>query len=431
MRRALAILTFLALSAENYAEQPFYGYWETIFRPIGELLYRATPIKAPGVAVVLSFLLLVARSKAGARVGRAAALDRALWVNFIAMIALLAWGLLTGGSLLSALLQIQVFLFLPITAFLCIATLQSEEDFYALGRVVVLAAIYRAGLVFYFYFFVVPTLEQVPATMTTHADTVLFASSIIGLTSWSIESRDKRVIWRSVLIIGYLLVAVQLNNRRLAYVSIAASVLMLYILLQHSELKRQINKKLILLAPIVAIYFAVGWGSSSPIFAPAKSFSSLFGEKQDASSKTRDIENYNLMVTLRDQKILGSGWGHGYKEVSVAFSVSDVFPIYRYIPHNMILGLWAFTGYVGSTALWAMFLVATFLNIRAYRFADTPLARATCATAVCVVVIYGLQAYGDMGTMAWNANFIVGIAFAAGSRLAVQLGAYPNNADAA
>jgi hypothetical protein len=430
MLRALAIFTFLVLSAENYAEQPFHGMWSTVFAPIGDLLFKGSPLKAPGVALALLLLLALARGKAAARYGRAAPLDRALWVNLGAIFALLLWGLLGGGSLQSAMIQIQVIAFVPVAAFLFIATLHTEEHFRTMGKVIVLAALYRATLVLFFYFFIAPTLEYVPPTMTTHSDTVLFATAIVALVSWSLEEREQKTIVRTVLIVAYLLLAVQLNNRRLAYVALAGSLVVLHLLLEASDFKRRVNRKLLMLAPIVALYLAVGWGSNSPVFAPAKSFSSMFGEKQDASSKTRDIENYNLIVTLRDQKIAGSGWGHGYNEVSVAYSVSDVFPIYRYVPHNTVLGLWAFSGYLGSTALWAVFLVATFLNVRAYRLADTPLGRTICATSVCVMVIYGFQAYGDMGIMAWNASFIVAIAFAAGSRMAVLFGAYPSNADA-
>jgi hypothetical protein len=430
MLRALSILTFLALAAENYAEQPFHGMWSTPFRPIGDLLFKATPIKAPGVAVMILVCLAVARGKAAARRDRAEPLDRALWAQLIAMAGLLVWGLLGGGSMLSALIQIQVFVFLPITAFMFLAALQTEEQVLALGKVVIYAALYRAALVIFFYFFVAPTLEYVPPTMTTHSDTVLFVAALVALISWAIEQRERKVAIRCLLLCAFLLVAVQLNNRRLAYVSLGASVIVLYFLLQASDLKRAINRKLLLFSPIIAVYLAVGWGSSNPLFAPAKALSSIVGEKQDASAKTRDIENYNLIVTLRDQKLIGSGWGHAYSEVSVAYSVSDAFPIYRYVPHNTVLGIWAFSGYIGSTALWVMFVVATFLGLRAYRFAETPLGRTICACSVCVVIIYALQAYGDMGIMAWNANFIVGLAFASASRMAVSSGAYPSNTPA-
>ena len=61
------------------------------------------------------------------------------------------------------------------------------------------------------------------------------------------------------------------------------------------------------------------------------------------TSETRNIENYNLIMTLKSNPILGSGWGHEYEEVSVAYSIKEFFEQYRYIPHNSLVGLVAFT----------------------------------------------------------------------------------------
>lgn len=425
MARALAILAFVALAAENYADMPFERRWETIFRPLGELLYRASPVKAPTLGVLVLVMLAIARRKPGARVARVAAFDRVLWLNLAAVGALFVWGMLRGGSLLPAMLQFQVMMFLPLCAFLFIAGLRSEADFLLVGKAIVYAAFYRGFLVLYFGLHVAPKLGATPATMTTHADTILFATAMVILLSWAIESPSRRTWFRTLLGATYLLVVVHFNNRRLAYVCIGGSVIVLYLLLDSPEFKRRIKRSLIWLAPVAAVYVAVGWGSAHPLFKPVKAISSMAGENQDSSSQTRDIENYNLIVTLKPNLVAGRGFGHEYDEVSVAYSIADAFPMYRYIPHNSVLGLWAFGGYLGSTAWWLCMVVATYLGARAYTFASTPLGRTICAVSTCQVVIYALQGYGDMGLSAWVGNITLGVAFAGASRMAAWTGAHP------
>jgi hypothetical protein len=424
MPRWIATFLFLGLTMENYAEMPFEGRWETVFRPLGELLYRASPVKAPTLALILLGLLALARTKPGAQEGRVRALDQALWLNLAALAGLFAYGLITGGTIMPAMLQVQVMLFLPFCAMLCTAGLQTEEDFWLVGRAVFAAALYRAFLVLYFAFAVVPGLGETPAVMTTHSDTILFATAVVMLSSWALEQGTMRALLRALPWLAFLLVAVHINNRRLAYVSIGASGLLMIALVNNPAFKRKLRRLAFVLMPIAACYVAVGWGSSSPLFAPVKAISTMVGDKQDASSMTRDIENYNLIVTLKPNLLLGLGFGNQYNEVSVAYSISDAFPIYRYIPHNTVLGLWAFMGVLGATAWWLCLTVGEFLAIRAYLFAPTPAARTLCAVAASEVVIYMLQGYGDMGFVAWTGVLLLGLAFAVASRLAVATGAY-------
>lgn len=425
MLRAVTVFIFLALAAENYADVPFGGHWETMFRFIGEFLYRASWVKAPTIAVILMLLLAAARGQPGAQTGRVAALDRMIWLNFWALAGMFLYGMLGGGNLMSAMLQTQVMLFLPFAAFLFTAALRTESELRAAGLALLWAAFYRGFLVLYFAWVVAPELHLQPATMTTHGDTILFASAIAILGSHALEAPTRMNVLRAAVLIAVMLVVIQVNNRRLAYVCVGGCTAVLFLLYDDPKLKRLIRRRLLQLSPLIALYVIVGWGSDSRIFKPVKAISSLAGKHQDTSSQTRDIENYNLIVTLKPHILAGVGWGHEYNEVSVAYSISEFFPLYRYIPHNSLLGLWAFTGYIGATAWWLCLVVAAFLAVRAYKFAKQPTTRTICAVAVCEIVIYMLQGYGDMGLDAWQGSLTLALAFAAASRMAAATGAFP------
>src|SRR5690606_31658915 len=92
-------------------------------------------------------------------------------------------------------------------------------------------------------------------------------------------------------------------------------------------------------------------------------------DSSDSSSETRDIENYNLIVTARQKPILGSGLGHEYIEQVVAYDISAAFEAYRYVPHNSVLWLLGAGGLVGFSAIWALLLTGAFLAVRTYRHA--------------------------------------------------------------
>jgi len=52
------------------------------------------------------------------------------------------------------------------------------------------------------------------------------------------------------------------------------------------------------LLPLVAVYAAAGWNSTSGVFKPVAMVRSV-SSQEDSSSKTRDIENFNLIQTLK------------------------------------------------------------------------------------------------------------------------------------
>lgn len=151
----------------------------------------------------------------------------------------------------------------------------------------------------------------------------------------------------------------------------------------------------------------------------------MVDSKADASTEWRDWENYDLFYTIRQAPVLGTGYGHGFTEIVKLPDISRAYPLYRFIPHNSIMGLCAYGGLVGFTALWTILAVGTYLAARARHFARTA-NEATAALALpTLLAIYIAHCYGDMGLGTWTANFIVAPTLAVAGMLASSTGAWP------
>src|SRR6185369_3394702 len=105
--------------------------------------------------------------------------------------------------------------------------------------------------------------------------------------------------------------------------------------------------------------------------------------------------------------LLGTGYGHGYIELVKLPDISQAYALYRFIPHNSILGLWAYGGFVGFTALWTMLVVGVFLAVRSARYAPRAADRAAAISATAGLVVYLVHCYGDMGLGTWTSVFTV------------------------
>jgi len=59
----------------------------------------------------------------------------------------------------------------------------------------------------------------------------------------------------------------------------------------------------------------------------------------DASTRWRDWENYDLVVTFKQNPLFGSGFGHPYVEAIKLPDITKSYELEPYIPHNSVLGL--------------------------------------------------------------------------------------------
>jgi O-antigen ligase len=239
----------------------------------------------------------------------------------------------------------------------------------------------------------------------------------------ALEQRKKKLLLQAFGLGSVILVGIILNNRRLAFVSLALASLVIYLALDRSKRKRRVTIALAIAVPLLVGYVLVGSEatSKSALFKPAKSIASVL-DQRDTSSISRDIENENLIYTLGESPLLTRGFGHeyDYSPSSPPVDLSEVFENYRLIAHNGVLWLWSIAGVIGFSLLWFIFPMGATLALRGYRTADTSLERSASlaslgATAICVV-----QIWGDQGLSSYMTLVVFALAFAVASRLAAR-----------
>lgn len=440
LRGPVLVLLFLALALEIPSERPGSGRWTSPFYALGRVLFdnlnNLTGIGAlrfSGLDVlVLGLLFILCYRKAmGRDVDGARSTQTASCVGPVLLLALLgvvlmeAWGLARGGSFKDSLWQLRQMLFLPLLGYLFHATLRGPADHRTLGGILIGAALVKVAFGLYVYLAIFRPLNEKPHYVTMHSDSMIYTAAVVMcLARWN-ERRDA-MGWLLVLgVLPLLAVGMYVNNRRLVYVEIFLVLATLYFLVPRNAVKRALTRVMLLTLPLIPLYLAVGWSSSASVFKPVQTVRSIVSSDADRSTATREIENFNLYWTLKSNPVLGTGLGHEYVELSRADDISGIFPQYRFIPHNSLLGLWAFGGWVGFSAVWAPLLVAVFLAVRSYRFAQRPVDRTAALTVIAVVYSFAVQAYGDMGLQSWIGVFLVAASLAVAGKLAVAVGAWP------
>ncbi|HEY3822315.1 MAG TPA: hypothetical protein VGL81_34355 [Polyangiaceae bacterium] len=441
LRWPLLVTTFLALTLENPSDTPACGQWKSPFYEVGETLLVHLNVTLPqykalvfsGLDVILAYLFLVAavRYLKNSRIDASPQADMGPIGGFAAMsLVAAAWMWLYGvargdADVPSSLWQVQRVAYLPALVFLFQAGFRRSSDAAALGKVIVAAACLKAVLAVYIRATVPPPAgEPVLQYATTHADSMLFAVAFCAVLALVVHRRRKRAFLAAV-VLPLLLAGMIANGRRLAWVELAVGLATIAVLTPWSAAKRRFLRGMVFASPLFVLYAVAGWGSGSSVFAPVHTLRSVVDSKADPSTMWRDLENYDLFYTLRHNAILGTGYGHGYNEIVWLPDISHAYALYRYLPHNSILGLWAYGGLIGFTALWMFLVAGVYLAARAYRHSVTVDDRTVALTAVATVVVYLAYCYGDLGLGTWTSVFLLAPAFAVSSRLAVATGAWP------
>lgn len=437
LRHSLGALLLAVLVVDNPQERPAAGEWQSPLYPLGSLLFenlsKHTGVDALRFALVdlaLAGLVALALLRGPGEPAPAQRPPKVLTVSLVAALAglvfSLAWGTATGGDPRGALWQMRQLVALPVLGLLFVSAFREPGSFVALGRIVVGAAAFRTLEGLYFHEVVCRPRNFKPPYVTTHSDTLLFALAISLLVVFWHEARTRRSFWAMVLGGLWILLGVYLNGRRLAYLTLAASALAVLALAPWTRFKRAAARAVVVGIPVGLLYLGVGWNQTGRVFRPAQTAKSILVSSADRSTQTRDIENYNLAMTLKASPLLGTGFGHEYLELSRADDISRLFPQYRLIPHNALLGLWAFAGLLGFWLALLPLTVAIFLAVRSYRLATAPLERTLALSPVLMAIAYLLQAYGDMGLQSWGGAILLAACIAAPASVAVRLGAWPS-----
>jgi hypothetical protein len=424
IRRVLAVLTVL-LFIEDFGTT-YATHW---LSPLGWLHDSFFFLKMPHLIRpfdhVLFVCLLLALGRADGKGPRVAPMRSTLLLSLATIVVWFALGLSRGGDLRFGCWQIYIPLSGILFAFTIAAAFRTPQHYAMLAKALLIAAAYRAVMCWCFYFLYVRSMAMpTPEFITLHDDSALWVVALLILVLRMMRaSRSGDRLWAGLFAL-FLVGAVQFNSRRLAWVELAMGLVVLFLLMPPGRARRRATRVLMVLTPVVLIYVGVGWGRPERIFKPLQAFSSIT-TVEDASTKSRNVENLGLIHTAQiNGWLVGTGWGHEYTPVSMKYALGQYFELWRYIPHNSILGLFAFMGAIGYCGYWVAYPTAMFLNARIAKMSKSEAARDVGLIGAAQMVVCVNQYFGDMGMFSYKVVYIMSTSFAIALRLPIMSGVW-------
>jgi hypothetical protein len=444
LRYSLMLLMFLGLALPNPQEGiPTYE-WLPPFIPLGKLFldhlntfdHKAAVLSFAsfsGMDLCLMVLGIIAfyRKSTGSKIDSVGRLRTPLplvhlaWLSLASMAFEWLLGMVTGGDFAMSLWQISAVVYTPLVFLLFQTGVRGPSDLRGFAKVLLAAATYKALLAIYVRHFVVlkPDPETLLPTIlpyaTSHADSILFADAFLLIIALLLEKEKIKLM--AAVLLPILAIGMIENNRRLVWVQVALVLLTVFIVSKDNSVKRFLRRYLRIAVPVMAIYVAAGWNSGGGMtYKPVRMLRSVVDTKSDGSSFWRELENFNLLVTMRHNLFFGTGYGHPYEE---AVAMPEVpYPLERYVPHNSIFGLWAYCGLVGYAGLTMIWTGGVYFAMRAYHGSRKGQERAAALVSFGAILVWLIQCWGDLGLGLWAGVFTVAPALAVSGKLAVAAG---------
>jgi hypothetical protein len=448
IRTTAFLLLFLGLAVDKPGDGAD-GKWASPFQIVGALLMHNLSNTLPISALHVSGLILMLAVLVVLRVHRvltgrivdvrgalpvAPPMKWALALSAVTVLWLVAWGLVNGGSLERAKLQVQVILPLLLMATLLAPSLRPDRDYPILGRIVVAAACCKALMALWIRH-VMPAatpdkfgiMREIECA-TVHGDSLLFAAATFVLFAPLVIQPNRAHLRRFLLLMPLIVAGLVANDRRIAWVEIGIGVMLLIAMNSRSWFTRRLVRGVVLASPVLTVYIVAGFYLPQRVFRPVHTIRSMFEIQNvdgsiDRSTLFRDVENYNLIYTFHQNPVFGRGFGNPF-DAPVPNDDMSGFKEYRYLPHNSLLGLMGFAGGLAVIALFAPSVVALFLAARAQRLTRSPVEAMASAVVIGNVAAYIFHVWGDIGFTELTSIFTVGASFAVASQVAVSSGAW-------
>ncbi len=416
--------------------QDSQGNWVSPLAVVGDFFHYRIDSTLPlpglslsGMEVMIVVLLGIRayRSAKGSRIdewGRVepASVIRDLIILYVAGVVLAeVVGLSRGWS--AAPYKLRNLLHPLMLVVLFIAAYRGPGDARALGRIIVFAACAKGVIAHIVQEVARAETGGMFRSAMSHGDSMIFAAAGTLIIFRYLENPQRRFILPGVAMLGLISLGCVENNRRIVWVIIALSFLFAYLVRPFSGWQRKVTRLLLVAIPILSIYVAVGWNSGSTIFSPVRTLRGVSDTSHDTSAYWREVETWNIAVSMRETFLIGKGLGGEYTEFMFNDAISYV--EYREWPHNTVIGLLMLMGLLGFTAQWVFLPSVLLLSVRSYWMARSVDERLLALGCMSAIVSCGVMSWGDTGSHFPQYKILAALATVFAAKLAVATGAWP------
>ncbi len=316
---------------------------------------------------------------------------------FLGAVAL-SWGfgLLSGGDFKTSLWEIRALFYMGACYLLATNLLKTPGQVRIVSWILILGIGLKAFQGIYRY--LVPFAGDLTGVyaVTGHEDALFFDTMLLLAVAFAVYGgpvRQRLILWGLTPVMAITLL---LTRRRAALVALVVGLGGFLVTLPPAR-RALLPKLFVPLFLVGLIYVGAFYNSDATIAKPVQLIKSLYApsDPRDASSNQyRDVEQYDVMTTIRHNPILGIGFGNRYEQPLALVPIE--FPLRDWIPHNEILWIWVKMGTLGFIIFWLFIGTTIIQGSLILRKLRDPYYQALAATTLAFLLMQIIIAYADL-----------------------------------
>jgi O-Antigen ligase len=271
-------------------------------------------------------------------------------------------GLASGGNFKIIVLEVRPFWYLFVSYLLAYNLVESKSHIRLFFWIAILGAGVKALQGLYIYLILFHGNLEGHNEIMAHEESFFFAALLLLVILFCLHYRYRPQLYAALLVSPVVLIALFANQRRADFLALLVGGIVAWAITLW--VKPRARTALIV---GMLVFLALGTGyviafshSTGTIAEPARAIISIINPKladaRDASSNLyRTIEDFDLKFTVKQNPLLGLGFGKQFLQPMPLPDISESDPLYVYVPHNTIYWVWMRLGPVGYLALWYLF----------------------------------------------------------------------------
>jgi O-antigen ligase len=206
--------------------------------------------------------------------------------------------------------------------------------------------------------------------------------------------------------------AILVMKRRAGMVALDAGLILLCIVLLKD------NFRLFLIAVPIAILgggalLALTWNEPGGRGQFARSFQTVTdtgpqAEEDRSSNDYRGSEDFNVRFNIKQQPLVGLGFGQEYTFILPVADFAHEWPLWRFVPHNSVMWIWMKAGALAFIALLTLFAAAMCRGMQLWTRLEGDRMKPVAFSLSAMVLMFVLFSYVDLGLVSPRALVFFG-----------------------
>lgn len=409
---SLPVLIIATMLGDLHISDKYVTDGTMLFRSVANYGILITPVEMVLVAGTLGLVIRLlfddkVRFTAGPLLAPLVAL------GLIVLVGVLV-GLSQGADMSALRSETRGLAFLPMMYLVGTHFMRTRADIDRVVWVIVIGAnVMAVESIYRYWTYVRPgALNMSPDAMFGHENSLFSASVVLLLIARVLWSKNVFGEWKSIALMMLPTLALLVMKRRAGMVALDAGLILLCIVMLKD------NLRLFLIAVPIAILgagalLALTWNEPGGRGQLARSFQTVTNtgpqaEEDRSSDAYRNAEEFNLRWNIKQQPMMGLGFGEQYAFIVPVANVGREWPLWRFVPHNSVMWIWLKAGALAFIALLTLAAAAccrsTQLMTRLKHDALKPVAFSLAA----MVVMLMMFSYVDIGLVSGRVLVFLG-----------------------